>query len=78
MAASSWHQMDVETTIDRGGIAGNQVEGRHVLASLQPGDRGLGRTHAHGDLGLRQAGSLTGFDHFADDGELARGDHTQL
>ncbi|MGI4745725.1 MAG: hypothetical protein ACRYFY_06730, partial [Janthinobacterium lividum] len=61
--------MDVETTIDRGGIAGDQVEGWHMPGSLQPDDHGLSRAHPHSDLSLRQAGSLTGFDHLTDDGE---------
>ena len=69
MGASAWHKMDVEPATGRCGIAGDQIEGRHVPGGLQPGDNGLGRAQPGRDLSLGEASRLARLDHLAHHGE---------
>ena len=63
------HEVDVEAAADRGGVAGDHVEGGNVPGVLQAGDDSLGRAHAGGEFRLRQTGRLARLDHLADNGE---------
>src|SRR5271154_2213448 len=69
MLAAARHEVDIETTTNRGRIAGDHLEGRHVAGVLQTRDDGLRGAHSARDFRLCQTGRLPRLDHLPDNSE---------
>ena len=66
MLGAARHEVDIKTPTDRGRIAGDHLECRHVTGVFQARDHGLGGAHSGRDFRLSQTGRLPRLDHLPD------------